>query len=140
MAMHGDAALLKGRSMRQVLAIGSICLLFLAGIAGAETGPRLDFFDARSNRMGYAIIQYGRIDLYDAKSTWIGYGRIEGNQADLFDPKSNRLGQGTSGPGGMVNFYDLKSDWIGYGKPGLGGQTFELFDARSTRMGTIKLR
>ncbi|HLC20486.1 MAG TPA: hypothetical protein VJM10_00060 [Candidatus Methylomirabilis sp.] len=120
--------------------VTGIALILLTGIARAETGPRHEFFDARSNGLGYVIVQYGRIDLYDAKSNWIGYGRIEGSRVDRFDPKAHRLGQGTSGPGGMVNFYDLQSNWIGYGKLGLGGQTLELFDPRSTRMGTNKLR
>ncbi len=130
MAMHGDAALLKERTMKQVIAIGSICSLFLAGIARAETGPRLDFFDAKSNRMGYAIVQYGRIDLYDAKSNWVAYGRIEGGQGSLLDRNPNRI----------INLYDPKSNSIGYAKPGPGGRTLELFDPRSSRLGTIKLR
>ncbi len=110
--------------------VTGIALILLAGIARAETGPRLDFFDAKSGGMGYAIIQYGRFDLYDAKSNWIGYGRIESGQGNLPDPNPNRI----------INLYDRKSNSIGYAKPGLGGQTLELFDARSSRLGTIKLR
>ena len=114
----------------KTLGVTGIALVLLAGIARAETGPRLEFFDARSNGLGYAIIQYGRVDLYDAKSNWVGYGRIEGGQGTLLDPNPNRI----------VNLYDQKANWIGYHRPGLEGHTLELFDARSTRMGMIKLR
>jgi len=81
-----------------------------ARIVGAETGPRLEFRDAKSN--------------------WIGYGWVEGGQGKL--PKSN--------PNCVINLYDHKSNSIGYAKPGLDGQTLDLFDGRSYRLGTIKLR
>ncbi len=80
--------------------------------------------------MGHAIIQQGRIDLYDGKSNWIGYGRIEGGQGSLPDPTSNRI----------IKLYDPEANSIGYAKLGLNGQTLELFNVRSTRMGTVKLR
>lgn len=55
----------------------SLSLLLPAGIAGAQAGHRLDFFDARSNGLGYGIIQYGRIDLYDGESNFIGSIRLQ---------------------------------------------------------------
>ncbi len=56
-----------------LLAIGFGCLAH----GGQET--RIDTFDKKSNRTGYAIVdpQTGRIDFYDVKSNRVGSGRIQ---------------------------------------------------------------
>ena len=128
------------RRLRKVVGVMALTVSTLAVTSEAMSWQRLEFFDARSNSMGYAIIQYGRIDLFDAKSNWVSYGPIEGGQVNLLDSNSSRLGHDTVGPGGIINFYDPKSKSLGYGKPDSGGQTINVFDGRSSFIGTIKVR
>jgi hypothetical protein len=46
---------------------------------GGET-TRVDLFDTRGQRTGYAVVDRdtGRVDFYDATSRHTGYGRVDG--------------------------------------------------------------
>jgi hypothetical protein len=55
--------------------------IILGGAAGgAEERARIDLFDAKGRRTGYAIMdrETGRIDFYDPNSRRTGYGRVDG--------------------------------------------------------------
>ena len=66
-------------------------------IAGDPREQRVDFYDLKSNRQGYAVIgPHGRIDTYDRLSNHTGSGRIspDGKTIELFDLRGNRTGTG----------------------------------------------
>jgi len=75
-------------------------LLGLVVVAGtvllsppASADERVDLFDRRGNRTGYAIVdpKTGRVDFFDRRSNRVGYGRIDtrGN-VERFDLKGRR--------------------------------------------------
>ncbi len=87
--------------------LGTLLLVATACAAGGPSGTsgygrgaertRVDFFDPRSNRTGYAIIEGDRIDFFDTRSRRTGYGRIEsGGTISTFDLKRNRTGIGNT--------------------------------------------
>lgn len=54
---------------------------------------RIDFFDAKGRRQGYAVIdrKTGHVDFYDAQSRRTGFGRItDGGKLERFDTKGRR--------------------------------------------------
>jgi hypothetical protein len=55
-----------------------LMVLFIIWISGATAQVRIDTFDKRSNRTGYAIVdpRTGRIDSFDTRSNRTGYGYI----------------------------------------------------------------
>lgn len=63
----------------RLLVIAAILLagLLAASIAGTE--ERVDLFDSKGRRTGYAVVdpQSGRVDFYDAMSRRTGYGRVD---------------------------------------------------------------
>lgn len=74
--------------------IVGIGILSAATLAFAEP-QRLDFYDANSNRQGYAVVdpQTGRVDLYDRNANRLGYGKVApGGRVDLYSTDGQRLG------------------------------------------------
>lgn len=58
-----------------------IALLMALGlmVAPALAGERVDFFNAKGQRTGYAVVDQksGRVDFYDMKSRRTGWGRVD---------------------------------------------------------------
>jgi hypothetical protein len=62
---------------------------------GCET-TRVDLFDARGQRTGYAVVDRdtGRVDFYDATSRHTGYGRVDGTgKVERFGLDGKRQGE-----------------------------------------------
>lgn len=61
-----------------VLAVAAVLALGFGYLAHGGQETRIDTFDKKSNRTGYAVVdpQTGRIDFYDVKSNRVGSGRI----------------------------------------------------------------
>lgn len=77
----------------------SASLLFLAvAIPAVSAADRVDLFDLKGQRTGYAIVdrEQGRVDLYDARSRRTGWGRITpAGRIELFGLDGKREGQAT---------------------------------------------
>jgi hypothetical protein len=59
----------------------------------ASADERVDLFDRRGNRTGYAIVDQrtGRVDFFDRYSNRAGYGRIDARgNVERFDLKGRR--------------------------------------------------
>jgi hypothetical protein len=75
------------------LAVGS---LLTAVLVGAGETTRIDFFDTKGRRTGYAVVDRdtGRVDFYDTMSRRTGYGRVDGaGKAERFGLDGNRQGE-----------------------------------------------
>jgi hypothetical protein len=82
-----------------VIAMLIVSVLFWNIPVGAET--RVDLFDAKGNRTGYATIddRTGRVDRFDTHGRREGgYGIIDqrNGRVDVFDSKGQRKGYGTT--------------------------------------------
>jgi sugar lactone lactonase YvrE len=71
--------------------------IILGGVlAGAEERARIDLFDPKGRRTGYAIMdrETGRIDFYDSNSRHTGYGRVDGTgKVERFGVDGRRQGE-----------------------------------------------
>lgn len=77
------------------LALAAALLLLLATPALAQDRTRVDLYDVKSARKGYATIdeKTGRIDTYDASSRRTGYGVIQPDgRVDLYRLDGSRAG------------------------------------------------
>jgi len=71
----------------------------LALAAPAIAGERVDLYDTKGQRTGYAVVtpETGRVDLYDAKSRRTGYGTVSpSGRLTLYGMDGRRVG--TTGP------------------------------------------
>ncbi|MBI5627528.1 MAG: hypothetical protein HY953_01305 [Candidatus Rokubacteria bacterium] len=70
------AGKLTGRLFRRLF--GAWLLLGL-GVMPAFAAERIDLFDAKGKRAGYAVIdrEAGRVDFYDQWSRRVGYGKVD---------------------------------------------------------------
>lgn len=70
------AGRLTGRMFRRLF---GAWLLVCIGATGAIAQQRVDLFDQKGRRTGYAVAdrQSGRVDFYDANSRRTGWGRLE---------------------------------------------------------------
>lgn len=67
-----------------------------AGPAGVPVAERVDLFDTKGRRTGYAIVdrKAGRVDFYDARSRRTGWGKLdESGKVERFDLKGRRQGE-----------------------------------------------
>lgn len=70
-----------------------LAALVLAVPALAGEPVRIDLYDTKSNRTGYAIVdrETGRVDTYDANSRRTGWGRVDpSGRAERFDLEGRR--------------------------------------------------
>ena len=69
---------------------GWLPILGLSGAVFSAT-DRVDYYDARGQRTGYAIVdrETGRVDYYNSGSRRIGYGKVDG-RAETFDLQGER--------------------------------------------------
>jgi hypothetical protein len=77
------------------LAVLAMSLVAEPAAVCAQDRTRVDLYDTRGRREGYAIIDHGsgRIDLYDRDSRRTGYGRAQPDgKVDLFDQRGGRRG------------------------------------------------
>jgi hypothetical protein len=73
-----------------------VLAVVLAGPVSTLAGERVDLFDAKGRRTGYAIIdrEAGRVDLYDAQSRRTGWGKLEQSaKVKRLDLKGRRQGE-----------------------------------------------
>lgn len=78
--------------MRLIVAVAFI----LVGCVAALAGERVNLFDTKGRRTGYAIVdrQNGRVDFYDAQSRRTGWGKVdESGKVERFDLKGRRQGE-----------------------------------------------
>lgn len=78
-----------------LLGIASALAALSAIAAPAFGAERVDLFDTKGNRTGYAIVDWamGRVDFYDKDSRRTGYGKVnERGQIGRFDLKGRREG------------------------------------------------
>ena len=83
-----------------VLIVGIVIGLAIGMCDGAEdvhrpSRERVDLFDAKGQRTGYANIdrQSGRIDIYDRQSNRTGWGQTYGSgRTEIYDLKGQRQG------------------------------------------------
>jgi hypothetical protein len=96
---------MRTRKKTGTLGVTLLAIALLVALGHAEERPaqtRIDLFDARSNRAGYAIVdeKTGRVDTFDRNSRRTGYGVIDSSgRIDAFDARGNRVGYGTTTPG-----------------------------------------
>jgi hypothetical protein len=96
----GDAVPVRA-TMRAALVVA---LLLAPAVALAQT-TRVDLFDAKSRRQGYATIddRTGRIDTYDVNSRRTGWGQVSpSGRVDFYGLDGQRQGYGTLTPSGAV--------------------------------------
>ena len=77
-----------------------VLALVLAGPVAALGGERVDLFDTKGRRTGYAIVdrEAGRVDFYDAQSRRSGLGKLDqSGKVERFDLKGRRQ-EGTALP------------------------------------------
>jgi len=70
-----------------------LAVLLLAGVAHAAERERIELFDAKGRRTGYAIVdrESGRVDYFDASSRRTGYGQVDATgRAERFDTDGRR--------------------------------------------------
>lgn len=68
--------------------VGALLAVVLDAFGGER--QRVDLFDARGNRTGYAQVdrEAGRVDLFDARGNRLGYGRVKrSGRADFLDAR-----------------------------------------------------
>lgn len=73
-----------------------VLAIVVAGPMTALAGERVDLFDTKGRRTGYAIVdrEAGRVDFYDAQSRRTGWGRLhESGKVERFDPRGRRHGE-----------------------------------------------
>lgn len=91
-----------GRRRGSVALAAGLAALLAGPVATGEPGPiRIDLYDAKSNRTGYAVVDptSGRVDTYDARSNRTGWGTVSPSGAvDLYDLKGRRTGSGRMDP------------------------------------------
>lgn len=91
-------AAISARKWSAVVVLVFVGLLLVVALAGAEDRMRVDLFDAKARRTGYAIVdrESGRVGFYDVKSSQLGWGRITcSGRVERFDLEDWR--EGTSG-------------------------------------------
>ena len=74
----------------------TLVLLHLSPSAPSFAADRVDFFDSKGRRTGYAIIdrEAGRVNFYDVHSRRTGWGRIDSTgRIERFDLKGKRQGE-----------------------------------------------
>lgn len=81
-----------------VLAVLALLVGIVLGVVLARAGEttRIDLFDARARRTGYAIVDRdtGRVDFYDTMSRRTGYGRVDGTgKVERFGLDGKRQGE-----------------------------------------------
>ena len=55
---------------------------------------RIDLFDPKGDRTGYAITEGDRVDFLDGRSNRTRYGRLRDGEVETFDRQENRTGLG----------------------------------------------
>ena len=78
--------------------LGLPLLMLPATPAAAQDRTRVDLYDAKSRREGYAIIdrESGRVDAFDKNSKRTGYGKIAPDgKLDLYRPDATSAGTST---------------------------------------------
>lgn len=84
--LSGPRALIASSALRAL----ALFLLLLSSPADAE---RIDLYDAKGTRTGYAIIdrENGRVDYYDPQSRRTGWGQVDQTgRAERFDLQGRR--------------------------------------------------
>jgi hypothetical protein len=82
--------------MRGLAALATvIAFLVVPGGASAQHRERVDLYDTKGRREGYAIVDRdtGRVDVYDRHSRRTGHGNIQPDgRLELFDSSAVRRG------------------------------------------------
>jgi hypothetical protein len=81
-----------------VLLVLALLVGFIFGgvLAGAGETTRIDLFDAKGRRTGYAVVDRdtGRVDFYDTMSRRTGYGRVDrSGKVERFGLDGRRQGE-----------------------------------------------
>jgi hypothetical protein len=81
-----------------VFIVLALVISIILGVVLARAGEpaRVDLFDARGRRTGYAVVDRGtgRVDFYDTMSRRTGYGRIDGvGKVERFGLDGKRQGE-----------------------------------------------
>lgn len=73
-----------------------VLAVILADPVAALAGERVDLFDTKGRRTGYAIVdrEAGRVDFYDAQSRRTEWGKLDqSGKVERFDLKGRRQGE-----------------------------------------------
>lgn len=74
-----------------------VLAVILGGSVAVLAGERVDLFESKGRRTGYAIVdrEAGRVDFYDAQSQRRGWGKLhESGKVERFDLEGRRQGEG----------------------------------------------
>ena len=76
----------------RVIPLLAAAALLIPAHAPAQDKTRVDLYDAKSRRQGYAVVDQktGRVDTYDKDSCRTGYGIVQPGRVEVSKPDGTR--------------------------------------------------